>query len=126
MDPWKGRNASGPRAYTDEQYAAVVAEVKHYGAVNPIRWAELLEAMPAGLFGPNDGRTVREIVSRADGVEFVVDDGDGGVYICGSYDQTQRKTANLKARVRSLEERVNRREQYAARELPRIQQTLGF
>lgn len=67
------------------------------------------------------GRTVRAILSDADGVEFVLRLGDGGIGIATCVEEAAHGTASLDSHARTLGERVSRRRSYTEANLPRVQ-----
>jgi len=114
--PWD-RRGQGSREYTDDQWAAVVGTMKgrHIGPVFRIT----TEALAAETDVP--GRTIRAILSDADGAEFCLGGGDDGLYIAESYEETTSITGRLFSQASRMRERAQRRHDYAGKNLPRRQ-----
>lgn len=120
---WTGEIGQGERDYDQAVYELVVNTAKRRLLGKPssmplAKFAELPEL--AGL----QPRTIRAVLSDADGVEFLVvqdleDRGTSGMYLAEFADEGERFTRNLNARAKSLSVRANRRRQYAEDRLPR-------
>jgi malonyl CoA-acyl carrier protein transacylase len=104
---------SGGRDYTEQEYRRVVDYVTTAGRV--LGNDEIASALSIG------GRTVRAILSDADGVEFVLSIGDAGIVIAGSVDESERGTARLRSQARNMNDRADRRERWAQTHLARVQ-----
>lgn len=108
----------GSRSYTVEEYDRVVAHLKdhHWGRKNPTTEPDLAHALGIG------SRTVRAVMTEADGVDFVLAGGDtqGGTFLAEYQEEADRKTRSLLSRARKLRERADRRQHYSYR-LPQRQ-----
>jgi len=71
-------------------------------------------------------RTIRQILSDADGVDFVIVYDDNGMYLADNAEDTEKTTRLLEARARSLAQRATRRRCYTEEHLPRRQMGLGL
>lgn len=113
---WDQRG-QGSREYTPEEYRRVVAHLRRNGQ-EVVRYEDLSREL--GVLG----RTLRAILSDADGVEFVLLTGDAGVACAGWLEEAERGTARMRSQARRMLERAERRERWAAAHLARQQGTL--
>ena len=120
MSKWSGNKDRGQREFTAREYEKAVREMRvyHTGKDNGAPMEDI--AIASGL--PN--RTLRAVLSAADGVEFVLgDDGEGNYFVAQYADETEHHTRKLLAQARSYRERAERRATMA-QALPRIQGAL--
>ena len=104
---------TGSREYTPEEYQRVV---------------EFIASAP-GALGNDDisrilgigGRTLRAIISDADGIEWVVSIGDSGISLAGSAEDADAGTRRLVSQATAMLERAQRRRQWADANLTRVQ-----
>lgn len=97
---------SGSRDYDDKQHDRVISTFKHMcsiGAV-PVQAEELARICGMG------GRTVRQIITDADGIEFLLGGGDDGYSIATYREDAAALTRRIKAQAMTMLERVQRRE----------------
>jgi len=116
---WTGASGTGSREYDSAQYRSVVERFKadHSGRARRIQLEGFARA--CGV----KGRTVRAILTDADGVDLLYCfdlEGQGGIFAAAFFDEAEYATANLAARAKSLTARIERRVEYA-RSLPRQQ-----
>ena len=104
----QGVHGAGWRDYTPEQYTRVVEAVRRDGAAAAVTVAQVSEA--TGI----PGRTVREIVSDADGVEFVLGGSGNGYQIATSPADAERITARILSQASRMRDRARRRMKAAA------------
>lgn len=114
--PWTGGIASGSREFSESEERRVIAAIiKHTGRDN----ATSLEKFCREVDLP--GRTVRAVLARHDGVEFVIHlAGDGHLYAAAFQDEADHTTRQLFSRATKLRARAVQREEFA-RNLPRRQ-----
>jgi len=108
---------TGSREATPEQRADLVQTLKrrHVGLGARVTVEDL--AAQTGI----PGRTIRAIVSEADGVEFCVGGGDEGLYLAESFEEAEGMTGRLFSQAMRMRERAQRRLEYARKNLPRRQ-----
>ncbi len=122
---WYGAQASGGREYSAMDYQRVVRELRQFtGRTHAVRTEDFVRsASLAGL----EPRTIRAILSDADGTDLVIVEDEGGTIFVAEYaDETEAKTHRLLAQAKSLAERAERRRQFAESKLPRRQMALGI
>lgn len=102
---------SGSRVYSPADRAHVIAVfnrlVRTGGTPIPV------DALAATTGRP--GRTVRQIMVDADGVEFLLKGGDKGYDVAKTYEEAKPYIARLKSQATTMLERVHRVEAYARR-----------
>ena len=118
MNAFQGNHGSGGSEYTADQYGKVVAFLEEQTRM--VTAEDICSATGVG------GRTVRAILSDADGVDFVLILGDGGYGVASSIDEVEPGSRRLASQARRMAERAERRDQYAARNLRRVQQVLSL
>lgn len=101
----QGIHGTGRRDFTPAQEMAVVAAI--------IGGAKNVEAVTArtGVAG----RTVREIVSAADGNHFCLGGSGNGYALANDATEAQRLTARLQSQVNRMQSRIDRRLAFAQR-----------
>ena len=103
-----GLYGSGPRTYTDAEYDRVVSYF-----LSVCIEATTIEqvALATGL----GGRTVRAVLSEADGREFLMGGNDVGVFMCdhGDHDAAERWSARLRSQITRMTDRLARRRGFA-------------
>ena len=105
---------SGSRAYTAMEAEKVVA----YLLANPGRHG--VEGLTATL--GVDGRTIRQIISDADGVNFIALVSNDGIGICRFQDEVESGTNRLLSQVEQMQCRIQRRRSFnEGADLPRLQ-----
>lgn len=105
----QGTHGSGARDFDPRQYQAVVKLIKD---MKPGEDCLTVDEISSWLNVP--GRTVREIVSRADGVEFLLG-GDGNAYrLATDAADAARLTHRFLSQAGKMHERAGRRSKYAA------------
>jgi DNA-binding GntR family transcriptional regulator len=116
MSTWD-RRGSGSREYEEDQYQRVVAELRnhHVGHEHRIRTEDLTQ-----LLGVS-GRTIRSIFNALDGREFVLGQGDDGVFVATCAEDAEPGTRRLEAQARRMFERAQRRREFS---LPKMQESL--
>ena len=109
---------SGSREYDDKQRTAVLhAFYMLAGAMGSVNVDQLADA--SGVHG----RTVRQIMVDADGVDFLLAGGDEGYSIAEYREDAEAYSDRLRHTAVSLMERLSKREQYA-RKVPVRQHSL--
>lgn len=113
MTSWDGRGA-GSREYTPAEYSSVVRVMieHHRGPENRMTYETLLATH--GELAGIGGRTLRAILSAADGVAFVLASGDAGVFVAETWSQAEPYTRRLLSQARRMADRAERRRQLAA------------
>jgi hypothetical protein len=107
---------TGSREFTDEQEEAVVGHIlKLTDPRRPVSVTVIAEHLRLS------GRTVREIVSKNDGVLYLLAGGDEGYYVAGIADDGDGLSRRLEAQAASLLARARRRHAYAGEHLTRRQ-----
>src|SRR5262245_57317864 len=96
----------GSREYSSDEYSKVVQSLRD--AICSLNTDEL--AKITGI----PGRTVRAVISAADGVEFVLAGGDEGYRIAARAEETDALNARLESQARKMLERVARRKAFTA------------
>ena len=100
----QGVHGSGGRGYSPAQYAAVVEAVKRVGGYGEALTVERISDA-TGIAG----RTVREVLSAADGVDVLLG-GDGqGYRLAADPSDAERLTLRYESQLRRMAERVERR-----------------
>ena len=119
MGNWYGKQRSGWYTYTDDEAALVVGKLREHctGFGNRMRADAFYP-----LCEPVSPRAVQAILSDKDGVEYLLAR-HPAIFICTSADEGDPTTNKLRARIRTEQERVARREQFA-HSLPREKQGL--
>src|SRR5690348_10133380 len=109
---WQGGHGAGGSEYSEAEYRRVVSNI----LAHPTRRT----AEEISLATRVDGRTIRAIVSDADGVEFVLTLGEGiGVATCT--DEAHEGTRRLRSQATKMLERAARRDGWAQANLPTLQ-----
>ncbi len=110
--PWTGRNDGGSQAYTPQQKARVLHELRaHVGIDSPTSSEEL-----ARLTGVN-GRALRHIFGDIDGVDLVLGfAGRDKLFVCACEAEAQEFTGRLASQAAKMQFRVHRRESYWQRQ----------
>lgn len=104
MTAAQGVHGAGQRTYSIEQYNAVVSQILLLRERQQITVEEVSQR--TGV----PGRAVREIVSVADGVEFLLGGGGNDGYELATYQEdAKRITARLESQAKRMMERVARR-----------------
>lgn len=105
----QGVHGSGARAYSPEQYQRVVGVI----LALPDGEAITVEALSAktGI----SGRSVREIVSQADGVDFLLGGEGNGYRRALTAADARRLTARYESQAKRMQERSERRAAMATR-----------
>ena len=116
MSSWD-RRGTGSREFTPEEYERVVSTLRdfHVGHANRVRTEDLGTETGVG------GRTLRGIFAEADGREFVLGQGDDGVFVAETAEDAEPGTRRLEAQARKMLARANRRRDF---DLPKVQGTL--
>jgi len=113
---WAGGTGSGSREYTPGEYQRVVSFMANLAGSTT--YEQVAQATGVG------GRTVRAVLSAADGVVFVLSIEGDGVSLATSQDEAEHATRRLHSQARAMVERAERREAWAAQHLPRWQQRM--
>jgi hypothetical protein len=105
----QGIHGSGRRDFSEQQYRAVVdAVLRLCDFGNAATVEDLCAATGLG------GRAVRDIVSAADGVNFLLGgDGNGGYQLAHSPASADRLTARFRSQTTKMLDRLARRDSYA-------------
>lgn len=116
MTTWD-RRGSGSRDYEEGEYRRVVEAMRswHVGPAGAVKREDLSREVNV------EGRTVRSILSEADGVEFVLGDGDDGTFVAETAEDAESATRRLESQARKMQARASRRRAF---DLPRLQETL--
>lgn len=107
MKNWVGAQGRGSRGYTEAQYWHIVEAFK--ALPGPLRADEF-----ASLFHDVEPRAVRQILSDADGVQFVIAQSGDGLEPAKHQEDADGMTRDLAARGQSLLDRAARRRKYTA------------
>lgn len=119
--PSRGHGVHGEGAvdYTPQQARRVLADLAVYEGAHRRTTVEQISERTGVA-----GRTVRQILSDADGVTVLLAGDDAGVYVAAYAEDADRLTRRLESQARRMNERAERRRGYADRELPRRQGAL--
>jgi hypothetical protein len=110
----QGVHGSGGKTYTGEQYRRVVDAL--LAATEPMTVEELSEATYVG------GRTIRAIVSDADGVDFLLGgNSDKGYILAKAAWEADRIDKRMSSQIAKMCDRRSRRREYARKHLQRSQ-----
>ncbi len=114
--PWTGGIAAGSREFTPaEEQRVVNGLLNHKGHAKRTSLDDFCREV--GI----DGRTVRAVYQKHDGVTFVLHlQGDGELYVAEFQDEAERTTRQLLSRASKLRARAMRRAELTAG-LPRRQ-----
>lgn len=112
----QGIHGSGSREYTVAEAKSVITLLK--GAEQPLTIEEIADAV--GMTGK--GRSIRQLLSDFDGIEYLLAGDDDGVLLCRWSDEGDQKTRRLNSQAHKMLERVERRTRYAAAFLSRRQE----
>lgn len=108
--PTQGIHGAGKRSYEPEQYRAVVDLIRALGEGETLTVADVSRRTGVG------GRTVREIVSAADGRAFLLGgDGNSGYRLAGSSEDAAQLTRRYTSQAQRMTERLLRRWQMGLR-----------
>ncbi len=100
----QGIHGSGARQYTARQYAEIVRLIQAEAGRRSLTVKELSDR--TGI----SGRTVREIVSNADGDAFLIGgDSNDGYRLASCRSDAERSTARMESQMVRMRERVRRR-----------------
>jgi len=118
--PWDQRG-QGSWDFTEQQYRQVIDYLKanHVGVQNAVLTRDL-----AAVFPGVEGRALRGIQAKADGVEAVLCSGDWGVFVAEYQEDAERSAARLFSQARKMNSRGRRKLQFAMEQLPRRQETM--
>lgn len=109
----QGVHGVGSGTFNDDQYARVVAAFKEMirtGSNHPVT------ALDLHVRTKVPGLTVRQIMSAADGVDFLLGGTGAGGYSCAEDpDDSDRLTARFQSQVDKMTDRINRRRAYWVR-----------
>jgi hypothetical protein len=111
----QGVHGSGSKTYSPQDAQRLTDVLKRMGPTTVEDLADLLNM---------GGRAVRQILSDLDGVAFLLGGDDDGVLSCEWADEGDHKTRRLASQIKNMQERVERRERYAAAFLNRRQHSL--
>lgn len=104
----QGVHGVGSAEYTEAQYAFVVAAFKSMAAHGPVTALALHQA--TGV----PGLTLRQIISAADGVDFLLGgSGAGGYALATTAAEATRLTQRFGSQVRKMATRIQRRRRMA-------------
>lgn len=97
---------SGSREYDEKAHDRVIATFTHLCSIGaaPVQAEDLARMCGMG------GRTVRQILADADGIEFLLAGSDDGYAIAEFAEQAESFTRRIKAQAFTMMERVRRRE----------------
>lgn len=118
---WSGEKDTGPRDFTPAERVRLVRYFRGELAGRANAQDADSIARACGL----QGRTYRAICSEIDGVDLVIAQDDGLVWLAEYEDETEAATAQLYSRARRIESRAHRRRAMAA-QLPRQQWKMGI
>lgn len=112
----QGIHGSGARSFDDDQYRRVVEAIRRgSGTVEQIT---LATGVP--------GRTVREIVSAADGVDILLGGDGNGYRLAETREDSERLSSRLESQAQRMYARVARRRGYAVRNFDGFQGALDL
>jgi hypothetical protein len=103
-----GIHGDGHRAYTDAQFAVVVAQILQLAPGETVTVEQLSQR--TGV----PGRTVREIVSCADGEDILLGGDGAGYQRADTAQDAQRLTNRLQSQIQRMLQRVARRQDRTA------------
>ncbi len=118
----QGVHGSGGRTFTPSQRASVVSVMlQHIGRRNILTLEQITELTSIA------GRTVRQIISECDGVEFVNGGAKSGYFVAEYLEETVHGSAQLRSQALQMLARADRRDALA-KSLPikSQQRDMGF